>query len=169
MWVEISPTDFFFYVPCIAVDKIYQTSPPTNKRTNQRTNERTTGRLSWECVAQEALSWGGALDAELRRAATTLSLSQIVQRYHVKGFNLVDAPRATRLLRFGKTYMKDSQLRAARLSAASREVTGAGGSTRLDMERIHMRYLCVPLNLVAVCCPHTRAPFAARFFGGSLF
>ncbi|CAN0049104.1 unnamed protein product, partial [Ectocarpus sp. 4 AP-2014] len=50
-------------------------------------------------LVQEALSWGGALDAELRRAATTLSLSQIVQRYHVTGFNLVDAPRATRLLR----------------------------------------------------------------------
>ncbi|CAN0552926.1 unnamed protein product, partial [Ectocarpus sp. 12 AP-2014] len=33
-------------------------------------------------LVQEALSWGGALDAELRRAATTLSLSQIVQRYH---------------------------------------------------------------------------------------
>lgn len=48
---------------------------------------------------QEALSWSGALDEELRRAATTLALSQIVQRYHVTGFNLVDAPRATRLLR----------------------------------------------------------------------
>lgn len=48
---------------------------------------------------QDALSWGGALDEELRRAATTLNLSQIVQRYHVTGFNLVDAARATRLLR----------------------------------------------------------------------
>eukprot|EP00752_Nemacystus_decipiens_P005910 g5342.t1 len=50
-------------------------------------------------LVQEALSWGGALEEELRRAATTLTLSQIVQRYHVTGFNLVDAPRATRLLR----------------------------------------------------------------------
>ena len=48
---------------------------------------------------QEALSWGGALDEELRRAATTLNLSEIVQRYHVTGFNLGDPPRATRLLR----------------------------------------------------------------------
>ncbi|CAM9963191.1 unnamed protein product, partial [Laminaria digitata] len=48
---------------------------------------------------QEALSWGGVLNEELRRAATTLNLSEIVQRYHVTGFNLVDAPRATRLLR----------------------------------------------------------------------
>lgn len=51
-------------------------------------------------LPQEALSWGGALDEELRRAATTLALSQIVQRYHVVNFNLVDAPRATRLLRY---------------------------------------------------------------------
>lgn len=52
-------------------------------------------------MLQEALSWGGSLEEELRRAATTLDLSEIVQRYHVTGFNLVDAPRATRLLRSG--------------------------------------------------------------------
>ena len=51
------------------------------------------------CRFQDALTWGGALDEELQRAATALTLSQIVQRYHVVGFNLVDAPRATRLLR----------------------------------------------------------------------
>lgn len=45
------------------------------------------------------MTWGGALDEELQRAATALTLSQIVQRYHVVGFNLVDATRATRLLR----------------------------------------------------------------------
>ncbi|CAM9795603.1 unnamed protein product [Ascophyllum nodosum] len=50
-------------------------------------------------LVQDALTWGGALDEELQRAATALTLSQIVQRYHVVGFNLVDAPRATRLLR----------------------------------------------------------------------
>lgn len=48
---------------------------------------------------QDALSWGGPLEVELQDAARALRLSQIVQRYHVTGFRLGDAPRATRLLR----------------------------------------------------------------------
>lgn len=59
--------------------------------------------LSRILETQEALSWGGVLDLELRRAATTLNLSEIVQRYHVTGFNLGDAPCAARLLRCERT------------------------------------------------------------------
>ncbi|CAM9874736.1 unnamed protein product, partial [Discosporangium mesarthrocarpum] len=52
----------------------------------------------WALV-QEALGWGGPMEEELQEAARVLSLAQIVQRHHVKGFSLMDPTRATRLLR----------------------------------------------------------------------
>jgi hypothetical protein len=52
----------------------------------------------WQ-LAQDSLSWRGALEDELAEAARILSLAQIVQRHRVTDFSLVDPSHATRLVR----------------------------------------------------------------------